>query len=228
MESLGFKRPFGSMQQASPSLDRTTRARLLEAAEEVFARSGFSGASIREITGAAGANVSAVHYHFGGKHELFRSVLERRVQVVNEARLAALQALDVRHCSAEDLVRAFVEPALIAVEAGGTNLIELVSRAMADPEDPWGDLVRQGLFAPVLEAFAGSLQLRVPELGDHEAALRLQVWVGSLAHQVLRHDSLGDSQPAPKGPPSPRSPRAERLIHVLAATCDLPPLSCDC
>ncbi|RZA13604.1 MAG: TetR/AcrR family transcriptional regulator, partial [Lysobacteraceae bacterium] len=49
--------------KASASTD--TPALLLDTAEELFARRGYNGASIRDITAAAGANLGAVTYHFG-------------------------------------------------------------------------------------------------------------------------------------------------------------------
>ncbi len=52
-----------------------TRARLLEAAGEVFARCGFRGATVREISKCADANIAAVNYHFGDKGGLYAAVL---------------------------------------------------------------------------------------------------------------------------------------------------------
>jgi TetR/AcrR family transcriptional regulator, regulator of cefoperazone and chloramphenicol sensitivity len=48
-----------------------TRMRLLEAAGLEFAANGFECARIRKICERAGANVSAVNYHFGDKSELY-------------------------------------------------------------------------------------------------------------------------------------------------------------
>jgi AcrR family transcriptional regulator len=53
-----------------------TRERLLQAAGEVFARSGFREATVREICQLADANVAAVNYHFGNKEGLYSSVLK--------------------------------------------------------------------------------------------------------------------------------------------------------
>jgi AcrR family transcriptional regulator len=52
-----------------------TREALLQAGREVFARRGYDGASIREITRRASANLGAVTYHFGGKRQLYHQVL---------------------------------------------------------------------------------------------------------------------------------------------------------
>jgi AcrR family transcriptional regulator len=51
-----------------------TRQRLLEAAGEVFAASGFRAATVRDIVQRAGANVAAVNYHFGDKAGLYAEV----------------------------------------------------------------------------------------------------------------------------------------------------------
>lgn len=56
------------------------RARLLAEASRLFAEKGFSKAATREICEAAGANVAAIHYHFGGKEGLYREVLLGPIQ----------------------------------------------------------------------------------------------------------------------------------------------------
>ncbi|HMM39207.1 MAG TPA: CerR family C-terminal domain-containing protein [Desulfovibrio sp.] len=53
-----------------------TKENLLRAAIRVFGDKGFQAATVREICQAAGANVAAVNYHFGGKEALYAAVLE--------------------------------------------------------------------------------------------------------------------------------------------------------
>jgi TetR/AcrR family transcriptional regulator len=55
----------------------SAREAILLAAERVFARTGFSGATTAAIAEAAGLPKANVHYHFGSKHELYREVLAR-------------------------------------------------------------------------------------------------------------------------------------------------------
>jgi AcrR family transcriptional regulator len=63
----------------SAEADRTrgedTRAALVAAGRHVFARKGFDGASVRDITRQAGVNLGAITYHFGSKRALYETVL---------------------------------------------------------------------------------------------------------------------------------------------------------
>lgn len=70
-----------------------TRARLLQAAEDVFATLGYPDASIVRITELAGVALGTFYVHFTGKKEIFDEVvrdLSRRVrQAMSEASSAA-------------------------------------------------------------------------------------------------------------------------------------------
>ncbi|MEE4302319.1 MAG: helix-turn-helix domain-containing protein [Pseudomonadales bacterium] len=71
-----------------------TRARLLDAAERLFAEKGLHGTSAREIVAAAGQrNESAIQYHFGGREGLVDALVARRVAAIEAARNARLDAL---------------------------------------------------------------------------------------------------------------------------------------
>lgn len=102
---------------------RTTRDKILDAAERLFARRGFYGVSIRDITTAAGVDVALVNYHFGRKLELFAAVLERRAAVLNELRLERLEECRrlaaPRPPSVEDIIDAFTHPLLERSARGG-------------------------------------------------------------------------------------------------------------
>jgi AcrR family transcriptional regulator len=61
--------------QLPPDAD-PTRAKLIEAAGEVFAERGFQGSTVRDICRRAGANVAAVNYYFRDKLRLYTEVLK--------------------------------------------------------------------------------------------------------------------------------------------------------
>jgi TetR/AcrR family transcriptional regulator len=57
-----------------------TRAAVLEAAERLFAESGFANTSLRDISAASGVSHPLIHHHFGSKEELYQSVKRRLVE----------------------------------------------------------------------------------------------------------------------------------------------------
>lgn len=57
-----------------------TRQILLDAAEEVFARRGLTGAALEEIADAAGFTRGAIYSQFGAKETLFLAVVDRQRQ----------------------------------------------------------------------------------------------------------------------------------------------------
>jgi AcrR family transcriptional regulator len=54
-----------------------TKTALLEAAKQLVGERGYAGASVRELSAAAGTNLAAVNYHFGSRERLLnQAVLE--------------------------------------------------------------------------------------------------------------------------------------------------------
>lgn len=62
---------------AKRQVREANEARILEAAERVFARAGFSGATMAAIADEAGLPKANLHYYFGSKDALYRTVLAR-------------------------------------------------------------------------------------------------------------------------------------------------------
>src|ERR1700682_6408320 len=61
----------------------STKDRLLDTAERLFAKSGIDAVSLRDITAEAGVNLAAVNYHFQSKDSLMEAVICRRIEPVN-------------------------------------------------------------------------------------------------------------------------------------------------
>jgi AcrR family transcriptional regulator len=81
-----------------------TRALLLEAAAEEFARSGLGGARVERIAEQAGVNVRMLYYYFQSKDELFLAVLESMYTVIR----ASEQALELDDIDPVEGVRRLV------------------------------------------------------------------------------------------------------------------------
>lgn len=87
---------------------------ILDAAEQVFAASGFAGASMREIADRAGVAQALIHYHFDNKEKLFEAVIARRSGEINERRGKLLDALLQTSAPPrlEDIVEALFRPTI--------------------------------------------------------------------------------------------------------------------
>jgi AcrR family transcriptional regulator len=124
-----FKQTFAM----SATTDPDTHRRLLDAAAEVFAESGFRSATIREICLRAEANVAAVNYHFGDKESLYREVLEDALRS-----MIAEYPPDLGlppDPTPEDRLHAFVHSFLLRVLTGSkrTSLMRMMTREMVEP-----------------------------------------------------------------------------------------------
>src|SRR5271154_6302809 len=71
-----------------------TKTRLLDTAERLFAHHGIEATSLRTITAEAGVNLAAVNYHFQSKEALLHAVIARRLDPMNQRRLAMLDACE--------------------------------------------------------------------------------------------------------------------------------------
>ncbi len=59
-----------------------TRARIIGAAQTIFAEEGFANAALADIVKKANVTTGAIYHHFGGKKELFIAVAEHLEQVI--------------------------------------------------------------------------------------------------------------------------------------------------
>src|SRR5688500_10988714 len=75
---------------AAPRGQLTRRALILEAASRVFAREGFSGASIDMIAAEAGVSRQTVYILIGDKESLFAAVVEETTARANADLFATL------------------------------------------------------------------------------------------------------------------------------------------
>lgn len=75
--------------------DRPTRDRILASAEKLFARRGFAGTSIRDITDAVGIKPPALYNHFPNKEDLYAEVLAASLRPLIELIDAAGDAPNV-------------------------------------------------------------------------------------------------------------------------------------
>jgi AcrR family transcriptional regulator len=118
-----------------------TRDRLLKTAQWLFAEKGFKATSLRQITQEAGANVASVNYHFGSKGEMLNELIRRRVEPVNERRIALLEKYRVEAAGKpiplEKIFEAFFLPFFQSVapytDKDTMDLIHIIERLSEQP-----------------------------------------------------------------------------------------------
>lgn len=144
---------------ADPPVDR--RQRILDAAERVFAESGYHGTTLRQIAAAADVKLSLIGYHFESKLALYTAVFARR-QHVNEERLRLLRAIDDLEApgALERIVAAFMDP-VVALAEDGAWYRRLVLREAADPSSMQRPVIRE-LFDPMAREFIAALRRALP------------------------------------------------------------------
>ena len=69
-----------------------SRDKILDAAEDLFARRGFAGIGMREVAEAAGLGKSSLFHHFKSKEQLYAAVAGRILDIFHARLTAALAA----------------------------------------------------------------------------------------------------------------------------------------
>ncbi len=115
----------------------STRQRILDTAERLFADQGFHATTLRQITREADVNLAAVNYHHGSKDALILAVFQRRLDQLNSDRLArlddALRESDPPRL--EHVLEAFIHPALLLSSrtgGDGGRFMRLLMRAWSE------------------------------------------------------------------------------------------------
>jgi AcrR family transcriptional regulator len=151
-----------------PVRGRPTRERILDSAEKLFARRGFHGVSVRDITQDAGVDVALVNYHFGSKQALLDSVLGRRSEVLNQERMRRLEACIEKARPGppqlDDIIDAFTHPLLDRSGRGGLGwkaYFGLIAQMNNSTE--LGGVIMTQYFDPVVRTFVDALRSTLPD-----------------------------------------------------------------
>jgi len=141
-----------------------SKARILRAATDEFARHGYAGARIDRIARRAKVNKALIYYHFGSKARLYQQVLEHQVSNV----VTYLKARVGKAESLEDVLLAFSEKYHEALKAD-SKFVPMLLREMAQ-----GGRHIKGLLAQMINS-EGELRgriLRMIDQGKQEGLYR--------------------------------------------------------
>ncbi|MDO6798160.1 TetR/AcrR family transcriptional regulator [Shimia thalassica] len=186
-------------QRAPSKRSLETKARILDAAERLFAERGFEGASVRDIAKEAGVQVGLVTHHAGPKEDLFARIVTRRADELAAGRLSALAS---RHehgkLALPDILESFFEPYLYKAETGGPQWLayaRLVAIVSADPH--WRPLAER-CFDPTANRFIDAICALYPDTPRQVIAAGFVYSVSAMLALVTsrwRVNALGDPRP---------------------------------
>jgi len=174
------------MNEAQPD----TRTRLLEAGLDQFGRVGFEGANIRAIAAAAGANIAAINYHFGGKRGLYLAVANHIVEGISgaigpiAAEIIAIAAKPrLAPAEARAALEQFVRTAgrLLATSPRAERWARFILREQLDPTDAF-EIIYNSIMGRMHRTLT-ALVAAVLELDPESEQARLEAF--SLLGQAL-------------------------------------------
>ncbi len=172
--------------------NKSTKERILDATEQLVAEQGFDGVSLRDITTAAGVNVAAVNYHFGGKSKLYGKVQCRYINPVNEERIEILEKVVADGGGVREILEAFMRPFLTMVTRSKMSeqlFFKLMGRCIIDQNTSLSDEMIP-LFQKMAEAYTRALAGALPEMPKELLLWRLHFSFGVMAHTLLHGDVL--------------------------------------
>ncbi|HYE47316.1 MAG TPA: CerR family C-terminal domain-containing protein [Caulobacter sp.] len=164
------------------------RQRILDAALAAFGEGGFKGATTRQIAEAAGVNLPALKYYFGGKEGLYLACAEEIVERYRGRMLGPIEAA---------LAPLEAEP----TPAAARTALKRIMTALAD----------QMMGVREADAWAGFVLREIAEPGPAFPVLYGNVWapgVELIAQLIGRATSGGD----------PEAARIEALLLISSLT----------
>jgi AcrR family transcriptional regulator len=180
------------MLQAEKDLE--TPERIVAVAERMFAERGYAGVSLRSITRESGANIAAIHYHFGSKGELLERIFELRCAPMNRERMRLLSECKEgsnRPPLLEQILEAYLRPSLIWPEDpdGARRFLRLRAVLSHEHEKLAARLVSK-YFNKVSRTFANAIHDALPELSIEETYWRFQFLLAAQYYTLSSPDRI--------------------------------------
>jgi AcrR family transcriptional regulator len=164
-----------------------TKTRLLDTAERLFAEHGIEATSLRIITRDAGVNLAAVNYHFQSKEALMHAVIARRLDPINQQRLAMLDTCEAEAAGAPvpliQLLDALLRPIFEMLSGPAKEFAPMMSRIFTESSDLTEKVFHKHM-AHVLARFFPALERALPHLPRTELICRMQFMLGAVAHTI--------------------------------------------
>ena len=171
-----------------------TKDRIRVAARQVICELGIDNVTTREIARAAGVNIAAINYHFGGKDKLAVEVFREVVRRSAEYRLARLEEIleKARISGArpdlEEIVASFVDGYFRGdAPAEGELLANLILKNRISPT-PWTSQLIYEEIDGMATRYMSALEAALPRLSPAEVNWRYHFMVGTVVTAANHRD----------------------------------------
>lgn len=161
-----------------------TRVKMLDAAEELFAKHGYYGASLRDLSESAGVHLALTTYHFGTKRQLFNEVVKRRAATLGEMRLALMKKVDLTNASQPDAVRGLVHAYVAPLVEGSystrmywRNYVQLMAGIVNVKQ--WTPIIRE-YYDEVYHEFLARFQEQFPNADKSVLLNAMSFMIGAM------------------------------------------------
>jgi len=154
--------------------------RILDAAEEVFAEVGYSGATLRTVAARADVTQALISYYFGNKYGLYEAVFIRRGRAIADQRVKLLDELKQRNdVTVRDVVKAFLAPTIALRETrGGRLFLRLQARLHTEPAEISYKL-RNEAYDASTRAYVQMMGRVCPQLSAKDLHWRMVLMIGA-------------------------------------------------
>ena len=198
----------------------STKEKILDVAEALFAEHGFNDTSLRTITSKANVNLASVNYHFGDKKTLVRAVLNRYLEAFMPAVQDALINLNLNDSYAmSEVFESLRTPLrnLNDVRPNGTSrFMLLIGRGYTDVQGHlrWFITTR---YQETLSLFTQSVMKANPRLTQEELFWRLHFTLGTCVFTMASSQALLEIAENDYGKSMDAKSVVDQLIPYLAA-----------
>ncbi|ELJ8442340.1 TetR/AcrR family transcriptional regulator [Vibrio cholerae] len=202
------------------ALRSSTKEKILDVAEGLFAECGFNDTSLRTITSKAGVNLASVNYHFGDKKTLVRAVLNRYLEAFMPEMKQSLERLNERDdYDMAEVFEALRDPlrSLSELRPNGTSrFMLLIGRGYTDVQGHLRWFITNR-YNDVLTLFTDSVLKANPNLTRETLFWRLHFTLGTCVFTMASSQALAEIAENDFGSKVDPKSVVDQLIPYLAA-----------
>jgi AcrR family transcriptional regulator len=171
-------------------------ARILDAAEQMFAELGYHGVTLKDVAARVGVSSTLMHYHFKGKESIYEAVWARRAPLSARNRLEAMKRYAEEagnNVTVEGALRAWIDTDLnLQIDDEDQWAAFGQIAAQANSAAGWGAEKMTKYFNPVVLALIDLLKKAMPGCDEATIFWGYHFVSGAMTHNMARTGRLDE------------------------------------